>query len=451
MKQKNADIEFNALGKVAGSFRKFLQLESSSGILLLAALAIALAWANSPWSDLYFHILELPFGIQTGTFTYSQSLHHWINDGLMTLFFFVVGLEIKREVVAGELASLKRAAFPMIAALGGMVVPALIYSGFNHGHEGARGWGIPMATDIPFALGILALLGNRVPNSLKVFLMALAIIDDLGSILVIAIFYTQGISWVVFGYAAAVLGILIVLGLTNVRRPVFYAGLGIILWYLLLRSGIHGTIAGVLVAWTIPAVSPINEKSFASLCRGILGRFEAASYKEETPILNQERLDSVMELERACEEVEPPLQRMEESLHPWTSYLILPLFALANAGVRIDLSLLHSLFNRAGIGIFLGLVVGKPLGIFLASWAALALGFPALTGGVRMKHIIGVGMLGGIGFTMSIFVSGLAFGGNGLLDAAKVTVFLASLTSGISGWLFLRLITSEEGAVQNED
>jgi Na+:H+ antiporter, NhaA family len=443
MKRKSTVMESHTLGKVAGSFRKFLQLESSSGILLLMALAIALAWANSPWSASYFHILELPFGIQAGNFAYSQSLHHWINDGLMTLFFFVVGLEIKREVVAGELASVKRAAFPMIAALGGMAVPALIYIAFNQGHEGARGWGIPMATDIPFALGILALLGNRVPNSLKVFLMALAIIDDLGSILVIAIFYTQKISWVGLGCAAVVLSILIVIGRANVRRPIYYALLGILLWYLLLRSGVHGTIAGVLVAWTIPAVSPINEKSFVSVCQGILRRFEAASDKEETPILNHERLDSVMELERACEGVEPPLQRMEESLHPWTSYLILPLFALANAGVAIDLPLLGSLWNRVGFGIFLGLVVGKPLGIFLACWLALALGFPALAGGVRMKHILGVGMLGGIGFTMSIFVSGLAFGNNGLLDAAKVAVFLASLTSGVLGWVFLRAITRE--------
>jgi NhaA family Na+:H+ antiporter len=450
MKRIQDDTESNALGKVVGSFRKFLQLESSSGILLLAALAIALAWANSPWSDGYFRILELPIGIQAGGFAYSHSLHHWIDDGLMTLFFFVVGLEIKREVVAGELASVKRAAFPMIAALGGMLVPALIYSVFNHGHEGARGWGIPMATDIPFALGILALLGNRVPNPLKVFLMALAIIDDLGSILVIAVFYTRDISWSGMGYASAVLGALIILGRCNVRRPLFYAVLGLLLWYLLLRSGIHGTIAGVLVAWTIPSVSPINEKSFVSVCRGILARFDAASYKEETPILNHERLDSVMELERACEGVEPPLQRMEESLHPWTSYLILPLFALANAGVRIDASLLHSILDRAGIGIFLGLVIGKPLGIFLASWAALALGFPALTGGVRMRHILGAGMLGGIGFTMSIFVSGLAFGDNGLLDAAKVTVFLASLTSGVLGWAFLRMLSRPGTADQKE-
>jgi Na+:H+ antiporter, NhaA family len=428
---------------LAGSFRKFFRLESSSGVLLLLAMAAALAWANSPWSDSYFHILELPIGFQAGGFAYSHSLHHWINDGLMTLFFFVVGLEIKREMVAGELASVKRAAFPMIAALGGMLVPALIYAGFNAGHEGAKGWGIPMATDIPFALGILALLGKRIPNSLKVFLMALAIIDDLGAILVIAVFYTNGVSWAGLAMAAAVLLFLIVLGRANVRKPAYYALPGILLWYLLLRSGVHGTIAGVLVAWTIPAVSPIHEKSFAALCRGILARFEAANYKEDSPMLNHDRLDAVMELERACESVEPPLQRMEESLHPWTSYLILPLFALANAGVQIDSSLIHSLWNRASFGIFLGLVVGKPLGIFAACWAALALGFPALGGGVRLKHLLGAGMLGGIGFTMSIFISGLAFGEGPLLDTAKVSVFLASVVSGLAGWIYLRLLPME--------
>jgi Na+:H+ antiporter, NhaA family len=398
MKQNDDAIHESAMEKVAGSFRKFLRLESSSGILLLAALGIALAWANSPWSASYFHILEFPMGIKVGGFAYASSLHHWINDGLMTLFFFVVGLEIKRELVAGELASVKRAAFPMIAALGGMVVPALIYAGFNHGHPGARGWGIPMATDIPFALGILALLGNRVPNSLKVFLMALAIIDDLGSILVIALFYTDGVWWPGLGCAAGVLGVLIVLGRANVRHPLFYAGLGGLLWYFLMRSGVHGTIAGVLVAWTVPAVPPIHE-------------------------------------------TESPLQRMEESLHPWTSYLILPLFALANAGVQINGPLLHSLFNRAGIGIFLGLVLGKPLGIFLACRAAMALGIPPLSGGVRKAHLLGIGMLGGIGFTMSIFVSGLAFGGNGLLDGAKLAVFLASFTSGLLGWALLRSLS----------
>lgn len=431
------------IAKIASTFRKFFSMESSSGILLILAMVVALIWANSPWSHSYFHILEQPIGIHVGGFAYSHSLHHWINDGLMTFFFFVVGLEIKREMVAGELASVKRAAFPIIAALGGMLVPALVYAGFNAGHEGAKGWGIPMATDIPFALGILTLLGNRIPNSLKVFLMALAIIDDLGAILVIALFYTNGVSWGGLAMAAGVLVFLIGLGRANVRKPIFYALPGILLWYLLLRSGVHGTIAGVLVAWTIPAVSPIHETSFSALCRGILARFEAANYNEDSLMLNHDRLDAVMELEHACESVEPPLQRMEESLHPWTSYVILPLFALANSGVQIDMSLIESLWNRASFGIFVGLVVGKPLGIFTACWVSLALGFPPLAGGVRLKHLLGAGMLGGIGFTMSIFVSGLAFGHGSLLDTAKVSVFLASVVSGLLGWTYLRLIPME--------
>ncbi len=397
------------------SFRKFLHLESSSGILLLLALAIALLWANSPWSSAYFQILEWPVGIKVGELVYTQSFHHWINDGLMTLFFFVVGLEIKRELVAGELASVKRAAFPMIAALGGMIVPALIYSTFNYGTEESKGWGIPMATDIPFALGILALLGSRIPNSLKVFLTALAIIDDLGSVLVIALFYTKAISWSGLGYASIIFGILITLNRFNVRRPIGYLTLGILLWYFLLRSGVHGTIAGVLVAWTIPAISPINKKSFASSCRGILG----------------------------CESVQPPLQRMEETLHPWTSYVILPLFALANAGVQIESGLFHSLLDSVSVGVFLGLLVGKPLGIFTACWIALKFGFPRLSGGVDWRHLLGVGMLGGIGFTMSIFISGLAFPGSGLLDTAKISVFLASILSGLLGWTWLRLVSKE--------
>lgn len=387
---------------VIDSFRKFLRLESLSGILLLIASAIALAWANSPWSDRYFHLLEMPIGFGFGGGAYSHTLHKWINDGLMTLFFFVVGSEIKREMVSGELATFKQAAFPVLAAVGGMGVPALIYMAFNQGHEGAKGWGIPMATDIPFALGILALLGNRIPGPLRIFLMALAIIDDLGAILVIAVFYTNDLSWASLGAAAAVLGVLTALGRAGVGHGFWYAVLGIMLWYLLLSSGVHGTIAGVLVAWTIPCFAPRNGKV-------------------------------------------SPLQRMEERLHPWTGFLILPLFALANAGVRMDVGLLHSLWSRTSAGIFLGLVVGKPVGIFAACWAALAMGFPPLSGGVRLKHLFGAGMLGGIGFTMSIFISGLAFVDGRLLDTAKVSVFIASILSGALGWAFLRMITVHPG------
>ncbi len=433
-------MENGPIDRIARSLRLFTKLEAASGVVLLLAMAFALAWANSPWGDAYFHILESPFTVGLGALGYSSSLHHLINDGLMALFFLVVGLEIKRELVAGELSDARRAAFPAIAALGGMIVPALIYAACNAGRDSLRGWGIPMATDIPFALGILALLGKRVPGSVKVFLMALAIIDDLGAVLVIAVFYSQNIDWHALLRAALVFALLIGFNRAGVRRPLFYLLPGVLLWHFLQLSGVHGTIAGVLVALAVPARSFLDEKGFAARCRAILDRFQTADYAEEKPILNHERLEAVMELEDACEKVEPPLQRMEEALHPWTGYLILPLFAWANAGVRIDPGLIRSLAGPAGLGIILGLVVGKPLGIFGAAQAMLALGFPRLSGGAGWKHLLGAGMLGGIGFTMSIFISGLAFGGGDRLDAAKLAVFFASAVAGVLGFLYLRFM-----------
>ncbi|MDQ3001632.1 MAG: Na+/H+ antiporter NhaA [Fibrobacterota bacterium] len=430
-----------AILKLARTFRKFVQLESASGLVLLAALGVALIWANSPWSGSYFETLNREIGFRLGGFEASSSLHHFINDGLMAIFFFVVGLEIKREMVAGELASFRQAALPIAAALGGMVVPALIYAAFNVGEDSLKGWGIPMATDIPFALGILALLGNRVPPSLKIFLMALAIIDDLGAVLVIAVFYSQDIGWTGLGQACIVFAALISFNRLRLQRPFWYLVPGVALWHLLQSSGVHGTIAGVLVAWTIPARSPLLESEFVAVARRILDRFESSKGKEETPILNHERVESVMELEDACEKVEPPLQRLIETLHPWTSFFILPLFALANAGVRIDPGLIGTLNNPAGLGILFGLVVGKPLGIFGTAQAMLAMGFPPLSGGVNWKHLLGAGMLGGIGFTMSIFIAGLAFGEGRQLDGAKLGIFLASALAGILGWVWLRLLT----------
>jgi NhaA family Na+:H+ antiporter len=433
-------MENGPIERIARSLRLFTKVEAASGVLLLIAMAVALAWANSPWGEAYFRILESPFSLRLGGRGYSDTLHHVINDGLMALFFLVVGLEIKRELVAGELSDARRAAFPALAALGGMLVPALFFAACNLGRDSLRGWGIPVATDIPFALGILALLGKRVPGSVKVFLMALAIIDDLGAILVIAVFYSQNVDWAGLGGAALIFALLIGFNRAGLRRPLFYVLPGIMLWYLLHRSGVHGTIAGVLVAMAVPARSVLNEKDFASRCRAILDRFQSAGYAEEKPILNQERLDAVMELEDACEKVEPPLQRMIEGLHPWTGFLILPLFAWANAGVRIVPGLIRSLGEPAGLGILLGLVVGKPLGIFGATQAMLALGFPRLSGGVGWKHLLGAGMLGGIGFTMSIFISGLAFGTGRGLDAAKLAVFFASTLAGAMGFLFLRFL-----------
>lgn len=443
--KENGPIE-----RIARSLRLFTKLEASSGLLLLAAMAVALAWANSPWGEAYFHILESPFAFRLGALGYSASLHHVINDGLMALFFLVVGLEIKRELVAGELSDARRAAFPALAALGGMVVPALLYAACNAGGDSSRGWGIPMATDIPFALGILALLGKRVPGSVKVFLMALAIIDDLGAVLVIAVFYSQNLDWGYLARAALIFALLLGFNRAGVRKSLFYILPGILLWHFLQRSGVHGTIAGVLVALAVPARSFLDERDFASRCCAILDRYQGAGYGEEKPILNQDRLEAVMELEDTCEQVEPPLQRMESALHPWTAFVILPLFAWANAGVRIDPGLWHSLADPAGLGILLGLIVGKPLGIFGSAQAMLAMGFPRLSGGAGWRHLLGAGMLGGIGFTMSIFISGLAFGAGRALDAAKLAVFAASALAGLLGFLFLRWMTPDGSQERND-
>jgi NhaA family Na+:H+ antiporter len=435
-----ARTEIQPIERIARSLRVFTGMEASSGIVLLLALAVALGWANSPWSGTYFGLLETPIAARLGEWSLDMNAHHAINDALMAVFFLVVGLEIKREMVAGELAGLRRAAFPALAALGGMIVPALLYAACNLGQPTLRGWGIPTATDIPFALGILALLGKRIPGSVKIFLMALAIIDDLGAVVVIAVFYSGRLDGQALLYAGMVAAALLACNRAGVRKPWAYVAAGMVLWHFLQRSGVHGTIAGVVTAMAVPARSRIDERSFAEIGRGILGRFDAAGSRDDTPILNQERLEAVMELEDACEKVEPPLQRMVEALHPWTSFLILPLFAWANAGVRIDPGILSSLAGPAGLGIALGLVIGKPLGIFGAVQAMWALGFPRPSGGAGWKHMLGAGMLGGIGFTMSIFISGLAFGQGRDLDGAKLAVFLASTLAGIAGYAFLRAL-----------
>jgi NhaA family Na+:H+ antiporter len=439
-------MEAQPIERIARSLRVFTRLEASSGILLLAAMAVALGWANSPGSEAYFRILESPLAVRIGPWGFTSSLRHAVNDGLMAVFFFVVGLEIKRELVAGELAGIRKAAFPAVAALGGMLVPALLYAACNRGQASLRGWGIPTATDIAFALGILALLGKRIPGSVKIFLMALAIIDDLGAVVVIAVFYSGKIAWGGLGWAALIVAFLFACNRAGLRKAWCYAVPGIALWYCLQHAGVHGTIAGVLAALAVPARADLREGDFASHCRAILDRFQAARFREETPILNQERLEAVMELEDACEKVEPPLQRLVESLHPWTSFGILPLFAWANAGVRVDPAILGALGGPSGIGIALGLVVGKPLGIFGAAQAMLALGFPRLSGGATWKHLLGAGLLGGIGFTMSIFIAGLAFGEGRPLDAAKVAVFLSSALAGALGYAFLRSLPPAGGA-----
>lgn len=429
-------------------FHQFFQLQTSGGILLLLATALAMLWANSDWRDSYEWLWELPLGFSVESFGFSRSLHFWINDALMAVFFFVVGLEIKRELWVGELSTPKKAALPFMAAVGGMLFPAIIYilvTGLRGGVY-MPGWGIPTVTDIAFALGVLAILGNRVPVGLKVFLTALAIIDDLGAILLIALFYSQGLHPEYLIGALGVLALLFFLNRLQIDSPLPYALLGVVLWAAVLQSGLHATIAGVLLAFTIPARSRINPCEFHDQGQDCLRRFhQADDGKCENALMltNQAHQESVQELELLCEGVQSPLQKLERLLHPWVGYVILPLFALANAGVVLpEGGPLATLIHPIGIGVILGLFFGKQLGITAFSWLAVKLGLAELPQGVRWPLIYGAGLLGGIGFTMSLFISVLAFQSPQHVTDAKMGVLLASLLSGMVGmavlWCLLR-------------
>jgi NhaA family Na+:H+ antiporter len=420
------------IGRVIGPMQEFVGRSESSGIILLGATLLALLLANSPLAGAYHALLAMPIGFTAGPFALEETVLHWINDGLMALFFFVVGLELKREVLVGELANLRAAALPIVAAVGGALVPAAIFALLNAGGAGAAGWGIPMATDIAFALGLLALLGDRVPFALKIFLTAVAIVDDLIAVLVIALFYSGGVSVVALG---AGLGVLVLLGLANllgVRSPLVYAALGALVWLAFLKSGVHATIAGVLIALTIPARNRIDAPTFLSRANGILQQFEQSDQGEALMLTDERQQSAVIALEDACEQVQAPLQKLEHALHPWVALLIMPVFALANAGVALAFGG-GSATMPVMLGIVLGLVLGKPLGLLAACWLATRAGIAALPQGVGWRHMLGAGILAGVGFTMSLFVAGLAFGDAGLLGAAKLGILLASLVAGVAG------------------
>ena len=420
------------------TFQRFARAEAAGGLVLLACTALALAWANSPWAESYFHLWEVPLTIGTPAFGLTESLHHWINDGLMAVFFFLVGLEIKREMLVGELASLRQAALPIAAAIGGMVVPAGLYALLNPRGAGAAGWGIPMATDIAFALGILALLGDRVPLALKVFLAALAIVDDIGAVLVIAIFYTASISWTSLGVAAVVLAALLTINRAGVRHPAPYALLGLALWVAFLASGIHATIAGVLLAMTIPARTRIDPQEFADQVREGLVGFEQASGAGVSALTNSPQQEAIHHIEDACEGAQSPLMRLEHALHGVVAFVIMPLFALANAGVRLGGDAAGAFSETVTLGIIAGLVVGKPLGITLASWLVVRSGVAVLPAGTSWRLVHGASWLAGVGFTMSLFIAGLAFPEPRLVDASKLGILAASLVAGFVGWSLLR-------------
>jgi NhaA family Na+:H+ antiporter len=357
----------------------------------------------------------------------------------MVIFFFVVGLEIKREVLTGELASLRRALLPIAAAVGGMVCPALIYAALNYGTPEIHGWGIPMATDIAFALGILALLGNSVPMSLKVFLAALAIVDDLGAVLVIAVFYTSEIDVAALLAGGGILLLMVVLNRLGVRSALVYFFFGVALWLCFLQSGVHATIAGVLAALTIPATTLIDEDTFLARSRFLIGEIKKPDGPEELGGHREKVRNLASNLELSAEHVQPPLHRLKHALHPWTAFLIMPVFALANAGISVGGHLVELLTEAATIGVLLGLVIGKQVGVTLFAWLAVRLGWASLPKGVSWKQIYAVGWLAGIGFTMSLFIAGLAFDDEHHLMMGKVGILLGSLAAGAAGYILLRL------------
>lgn len=417
-------------------FQSFFKLEAASGILLLAMAVLALLWANTPLADRYFALRDTPITVAVGDFALSKPLLLWINDALMAVFFFVVGLELKREVLVGELSAPRKAALPVAAATGGMLLPAGLYLLLNAREPGARGWGIPMATDIAFALGVLALLGRRVPPSLKVFLTAVAIVDDLGALLVIALFYTANLSWLSLGGAGLFLAALIVANQLGVRRTPVYGLLGIGLWVALLKSGLHATIAGVLVAMTIPARQRIDASDFAERSRRLLDEF-ATDRRAGVTELTENQRDAIQSLEVAARDVEAPLTRLEHALHPSVAFGIVPLFGLANAGVALGGQSGAAPTNPITLGVALGLFVGKQLGVTAFAWLSVRLGLAVLPAGVGWRQLYGVSLLCGIGFTMSLFIASLAFGQSAMLDSAKVGILIGSLVSGLSGWFLL--------------
>lgn len=418
---------------------EFVRLEAFGGIVLMLFTILSLVLANSVISESFLAYWEQYMGFKFGSWELNKSFLHWINDGLMAIFFFVVGLEIKRELLTGGLSSIKKASLPIFGAIGGMLVPALIYVVFNQTGSGTHGWGVPMATDIAFALGILILLGKRIPLSLKLLLTSIAIVDDIGAVLVIALYYTNEIDWIYLIYGGGIYILLWSLNLLKVRSIPIFLALGVLLWYVLLKSGVHATLAGILLAFTIPARASRNVVEFIRSNTVLLKQL--VSTPEQEKLTNKEKhiQASVSAIEGNCIEVISPLQRLEHSLHPWVAYLIVPLFAFANAGVLVSSDLLSHIFDPISVGIILGLFIGKPLGIFLFSYIGVYFGFAQKPLEICWSQIIGIGFLGGIGFTMSFFVSQLAFTDPSVLSLAKIAVLVASIGSGVVGFAILKL------------
>ena len=416
---------------------RFTQIEASGGLVMLAAAVVALIWANSTWGDSYTHFWETEFSLEIGSFHFNESLVELVNDGLMVIFFYVVGLEIKRELVMGDLRDPKAAALPAIGALGGMVLPALLYVLIVGGGEASRGWGIPMATDIAFSVGVLSLLGRRVPVGAKLFLLTLAIVDDIGAILVIAVFYTDELFLGWLGLALAGLLIIWLAGRAGIRSLAFYLVAAIATWFFLLESGVHATLAGVALGFLTPAAAMYSDKDYQERAGRILKR---QVFDAEAPLAAQ-RLDSdALEMSAVARESVAPLNRMEHALLPWSSFVIVPIFALANAGVDfrgVDFG--AAITHPVALGVAIGLLVGKTIGISVFSFVAVKLGFARLPRNTGWNHIIGTAAIAGIGFTVALFVTALAFDPGELADRAKTGIFLGSIAAGLVGTAFLRI------------
>ncbi|MEA3455015.1 MAG: Na+/H+ antiporter NhaA [Campylobacterota bacterium] len=425
--------------KIATPFEHFLHAQTTTGFILMFMTVLALILANTPLAEAYSHFFHTKIDFNVGSWNLSHSIHHWINDGLMAIFFFIIGLEIKREITVGELSNFKVAILPILAAIGGMVFPALIYYGINSGGEGAAGWGIPMATDIAFAISALVLLGNRVPTTLVTFLVALAIVDDLGAVLVIALFYTEQIHMVPLMLAGVSFLIMVAFNRFGIHMILPYFIVASFMWFFMLESGVHATIAGVIAAMAIPSKPRRAPVDFTRHTKNLLDEYD--SYPVATDHMMHERQKAILiNIEDRIDSISSPAARLEHDLHLPVALIIIPLFALANAGIAIDFSSIGAtIMEPVSLGIIAGLIIGKVLGIFGVSWLAIKLKIATLPQGSTMSQIFGVAFLGGIGFTMSIFVADLAFAGSdALIFQAKVGILAASLFAGLFGFFWLK-------------
>lgn len=423
---------------------RFIKLETSSSIILFAASIAALLLANSSLSETFLGFWKNYVTISVPGFELSKPILKWINDGLMAIFFFLIGLEIKREILIGELSNFRKASLPIFAAIGGMVFPAVLFVTLNKGNAGMEGWGIPMATDIAFSLGILTILGKRIPVGLKVFLMAFAIIDDLGAVLVIAFFYSSKLIWANIAIGLAIVAFLGVLSRLRLYSKYFYFIAGVVVWVLFLKSGIHSTIAGVLMALTIPIDRHIKTSTFYEKGKEILNDFRKGyhEYDENETLLSHNQLAAIDEMEELTERTASPIQFLEHRLHGWVAFIILPLFAFANAGVVFSFS--GETNTALASNIALSLIVGKFLGIFLISFLAIKFKLSELPKNVNFMNLAGVSFLGGLGFTMSLFINNLAFTDEVIISSAKMGILLGSFTAGLLGYILLRVSSKQK-------